>query len=230
MKTLLDSTSYACTVLVISMLGHCNQTLQGKSHLCTSLPGNCVASVPISKFKCLWAIYIFPGSVHIFPCSRISRPILEKYINHSQIYECRDWETEHYYSVLEITLTFLGIHKWEPDIYIGFSPALHLQWRDKVMSREKQPTIDDNKCLQLFYELFIPGRREGGRAGAIWLHKDTRWSEFFNRGISSCHTGHIFFFSMTQECITQGWYNRMPSLLILYTTVLNLASHTTLYF
>ncbi len=22
---------------------------------------------------------------------------------------------------------FLGIHKWEPDIYIGFSPALHLQ-------------------------------------------------------------------------------------------------------
>jgi hypothetical protein len=34
---------------------------------------------------------------------------------------------EHYNSVLEITVSFLGIHKWEPDIYIGFSPALPLQ-------------------------------------------------------------------------------------------------------
>jgi hypothetical protein len=52
-----------------------------------------------------------------------------KYINLSQIYsyECRNWETEHYNSVLEITISFLGIQKWEPDIYIGFSPALHLQ-------------------------------------------------------------------------------------------------------
>jgi len=36
-------------------------------------------------------------------------------------------EREHYYSVLEITVSFLGIHKRDPDIYIGFSPALHLQ-------------------------------------------------------------------------------------------------------
>jgi hypothetical protein len=49
------------------------------------------------------------------------------YINLSQIYESGNWETEHYNSVLEITVSFLGIHKWEPDIYIGFSPALHLQ-------------------------------------------------------------------------------------------------------
>ena len=34
---------------------------------------------------------------------------------------------EYYNSVLEITVSYLGIHKWEPDIYIGFSPALHLQ-------------------------------------------------------------------------------------------------------
>jgi hypothetical protein len=46
-----------------------------------------------------------------------------KNINLSQIYECRNWETEHYNSVLEITVSFLGIHKWEPDIYIGFSLA-----------------------------------------------------------------------------------------------------------
>ncbi len=25
------------------------------------------------------------------------------------------------------TVSFLGIHKWGPDIYTGFSPALHLQ-------------------------------------------------------------------------------------------------------
>jgi hypothetical protein len=48
-------------------------------------------------------------------------------MNLSQIYECRNWETEHYNSVLEITVSFLEIHKLEPDIYIGFSPALHLQ-------------------------------------------------------------------------------------------------------
>jgi hypothetical protein len=41
--------------------------------------------------------------------------------------DCRNWNTEHFNSVLEITVSFLGIHKWEPDIHIGFSPALHLQ-------------------------------------------------------------------------------------------------------
>jgi hypothetical protein len=44
-----------------------------------SLSGNCAASVPISTFMCLWAIYIFAGLVQIFPCSRIGRPILEIY-------------------------------------------------------------------------------------------------------------------------------------------------------
>jgi hypothetical protein len=38
-------------------------------------------------------------------------------MNLSQIYECRNWKTEHYNSVLEIAVLFLGIHKWEPDIY-----------------------------------------------------------------------------------------------------------------
>ena len=41
--------------------------------------GNCEASVPISTCMCLSEIYIFPGSVHIFFCSRIDRPIMGIY-------------------------------------------------------------------------------------------------------------------------------------------------------
>jgi len=40
-----------------------------------------------------------------------------KYINLSQIYESRTWETEHHNSVLEITVSFLGRNKWETDIF-----------------------------------------------------------------------------------------------------------------
>jgi hypothetical protein len=53
-----------------------------------------------------------------------------EYMNRSQVYECGNWETEHYDSVLEITRQgsfILEIHKSEPDIYIGSTPALHLQ-------------------------------------------------------------------------------------------------------
>jgi hypothetical protein len=40
-----------------------------------------------------------------------------EYINRSQINECANWETEHFNSVLEITVSFRGIHNSEPSIY-----------------------------------------------------------------------------------------------------------------
>ncbi len=40
---------------------------------------NCVASFPISTFMYLWAIYIFPWSVHLFGCIKIGGPIVGIY-------------------------------------------------------------------------------------------------------------------------------------------------------
>ncbi len=39
----------------------------------------CSASIPIPTFMYLWAIYVFPGSVRLFGCSKIGRLILGIY-------------------------------------------------------------------------------------------------------------------------------------------------------
>jgi hypothetical protein len=44
-----------------------------------------------STFMCLWAIYIVPGSVHIFPRAEKADPSWE-YIICSQTHECGNWD------------------------------------------------------------------------------------------------------------------------------------------
>jgi hypothetical protein len=95
--------------------------LQNPMYVLYSFSGNCVASFPISTFICLCCerfIYAQDRPHISLQQNRQTDPG-----NLSLIYVCRKWETEHYNSVLEITVSFLGIHKWKPDIYTGFSSA-----------------------------------------------------------------------------------------------------------
>jgi hypothetical protein len=68
--------------------GQCTATAIPFIH---SFSGNCLASAPVSTFMCLWAIYIFPGSVHIFPPAEKADPSW-KYIIRSQTHEWRNWD------------------------------------------------------------------------------------------------------------------------------------------
>ncbi len=87
----------------------------------------------LHSFVCERFIYLHDLSAYFWMQQDIDRPILEIYIiNHSLIHECGNWEREHYNSVLEISrqhsFYFLGIHKWEQDIYIGFSCSVWNCW------------------------------------------------------------------------------------------------------
>ncbi len=91
-----------------------------------SFSWNCVASVPVSTFLCLWVIYIVPGSVHIFGCSKIDRLIMEIYKSITEIWlqELGDRTLLFCFGnkeAAQCTISCMGIRKWEPDIYIGFS-------------------------------------------------------------------------------------------------------------
>ncbi len=84
-------------------LGEDQGTLQGKSQLCIPFLG---IARPQSQFPhscvCERFIYSQDRSTH-FPAAD-QADLSWKYINLSQIYQCRNWETEHYNSVLEITV------------------------------------------------------------------------------------------------------------------------------
>ncbi len=71
--------------------------LQKKCCTATAIPfiysfsGNSAASAPISTLMCLWAIYIFSGSVYIFPPAEQADPSWE-YIICSETHECGNWD------------------------------------------------------------------------------------------------------------------------------------------
>jgi hypothetical protein len=58
------------TAVIDGVVPHCR-----KIPFMYSYSWNCAPSVPISTYMCLRAIYVFPGSFYIFPCSRIGRNI-----------------------------------------------------------------------------------------------------------------------------------------------------------
>ncbi len=65
-----------------------------------------------------------------------------------------------YNSVLGITVSFLGIHKWEPDIYIGFSPArlLFVSVQSKhrnSLFRYRTETTETNVLFRIVLKLVL---------------------------------------------------------------------------
>ena len=116
-----------CRAVTKSLRG--TTTFYRKSELCN--PRN-EAVRPCSQVlhSCFWERFIYiPRIGLLFRCSKIGRLILGIY---ESLTDTWMWKLEdrQYNSVLEITrpvVSFLGIHKSEPDIYIGISPALHFQ-------------------------------------------------------------------------------------------------------
>ncbi len=121
-------------------------TLQKKSPLCIHFLG---IAQPKSQFlhSCVCERFIYSQDLSTYFPAAEQADRSWKHINVSQIYECRILETEHYNSVLEITVSFKVIHKWEPDIYIGLSPALHLQCRLVFLKLLKPISLERQKFL-----------------------------------------------------------------------------------
>ncbi len=138
-----------------------------KSHLC--IPRKDIALLQ-SQFPHSWVCELFIYSKDVstdFPAAcRIGRPILEIYKSLTDIWVYRNWKIANYNSVLEITVSFLGIQNWEPDIFIGFSLTLHLQCTHySVTAPFTWVTSFILPTLPLSFESFLSGWSPTGGGG-----------------------------------------------------------------
>ncbi len=132
----------------------CRPALQRKSDLCT--PRKETAR-PQSQFPhscfCLWAIYIFPRSVHLFSCSRLGdRPL--KYINRSQKYECRNWNRGRAVSFLRIYISNFRYTVFEVCYLQGPIPARCIcSWRSGTISKKSSRKVHSYSSYTRLYVL-----------------------------------------------------------------------------
>ncbi len=98
-----------CNSRILTHLGQKSMAKGGflhcKEHTKKSKQRNCAATVPISTFMCLWAIYIFPQSICQFCCRKyVDRS--GEFINRSQTHDCGNWDWGRIIPTKEI-------HKWD---------------------------------------------------------------------------------------------------------------------
>ncbi len=110
---------------------------------------NCAATVRISTFTCLWAIYIFPRSICLFCCRKyVDRSW--KYINRSQTHECGTWHWGR-------SIPRKGLHKWNFLCSVGETgssalPAATTPRCNPRPSAVSMPAKKTKKLLNIFYK------------------------------------------------------------------------------